>query len=426
MKQIYLLTVLAIVLSAGIVDAQPDTVWTRVFGGPADEQLRFSDLLPNGNLRMFADFTVRLDSTYLGLLTINPAGDSLGTRIMAPALYISSSTKIIGDSILQCRVDYHSIILEWFGFDGGLGRSVTLADFGGSIDSYTMTILSDNSIAVAAKNYTDEAIFVRVVSNIGDLLWSNRIQSDYELLLSKLYPDPFGGVVVVSKEGFGSDFDLRLVHFENEGEVIFDHFYTQTNLIKGIWFKHGIYISLLTRWENLNWYRFVTMTREGAVSSVSEGIATDSLSEIGYVTQISDDNFIMTSSSEAGFGGYDSYFAKVSFNGEIVWQKALGGAENDYALKPIMAPDGSLYLVGHSSSFYRGRFVNGDIWVVNSESEMSIVDSEKFIPVSPLLLSAYPNPFNSSTVIEYNIDRPGFVKLGVYDMTGRLVERPFS
>ncbi len=34
-------------------------------------------------------------------------------------------------------------------------------------------------------------------------------------------------------------------------------------------------------------------------------------------------------------------------------------------------------------------------------------------------LSCYPNPFNSSTILEYSIPRSSAVKLSVYDLLGR-------
>ena len=38
----------------------------------------------------------------------------------------------------------------------------------------------------------------------------------------------------------------------------------------------------------------------------------------------------------------------------------------------------------------------------------------------------YPNPFNPTTTLTYRLDRTGHVELTVYDLLGRLVDRPFS
>jgi len=47
-------------------------------------------------------------------------------------------------------------------------------------------------------------------------------------------------------------------------------------------------------------------------------------------------------------------------------------------------------------------------------------------PVVFVLDPAYPNPFNSSTIIPFSIDRPGDVTLRVYDLAGREVARLIS
>lgn len=42
------------------------------------------------------------------------------------------------------------------------------------------------------------------------------------------------------------------------------------------------------------------------------------------------------------------------------------------------------------------------------------------------LLKSYPNPFTTSTTIEYDIPEKGYVKILVYDISGKLVQVLFS
>lgn len=73
----------------------------------------------------------------------------------------------------------------------------------------------------------------------------------------------------------------------------------------------------------------------------------------------------------------------------------------------------------------------GEYSVPDSESQVSIhpfvgIDDE-ILPTVPLLLSCYPNPFNSKVVISYTIDCAGPASLAIYSVTGQkiaaLVER---
>jgi len=75
--------------------------------------------------------------------------------------------------------------------------------------------------------------------------------------------------------------------------------------------------------------------------------------------------------------------------------------------------------------------VRNRIWIESShgiywyplEDLLSTTEkSIELIPAEPKLLTNYPNPFNASTSIQYNLTQPGNVKLDVYDITGRLVK----
>ena len=51
--------------------------------------------------------------------------------------------------------------------------------------------------------------------------------------------------------------------------------------------------------------------------------------------------------------------------------------------------------------------------------ELSIVNATN--PTSFGLTSVYPNPFNPSTSIRYNVDKFSKVNISIYDVTGKLV-----
>jgi type IX secretion system substrate protein len=43
-------------------------------------------------------------------------------------------------------------------------------------------------------------------------------------------------------------------------------------------------------------------------------------------------------------------------------------------------------------------------------------------PLAPSVLEIYPNPFNPSTTIRFNLDEPQHTKVAVYDISGRLIK----
>ena len=48
------------------------------------------------------------------------------------------------------------------------------------------------------------------------------------------------------------------------------------------------------------------------------------------------------------------------------------------------------------------------------------------IPAQFALQDNYPNPFNPSTTIRYDIPNDAFINIVIYDITGREISRPIS
>jgi hypothetical protein len=55
-------------------------------------------------------------------------------------------------------------------------------------------------------------------------------------------------------------------------------------------------------------------------------------------------------------------------------------------------------------------------------SPISGVNDDKYSPSSFTLYQNYPNPFNPTTTISYRLKETGFVKLNVYNVTGKLIK----
>ena len=53
---------------------------------------------------------------------------------------------------------------------------------------------------------------------------------------------------------------------------------------------------------------------------------------------------------------------------------------------------------------------------------LEAADENILEPVKFTLQQNYPNPFNPSTIIRFNLDQSGFVTMGLYDISGRMID----
>ncbi len=74
------------------------------------------------------------------------------------------------------------------------------------------------------------------------------------------------------------------------------------------------------------------------------------------VIQLPDSGFVLAGyTSSYGAGGYDAYIVRTDKNGDVIWEKTWGGEDWDYANDLVQASDGHIVVVGHTSSFGSGK-----------------------------------------------------------------------
>jgi len=145
----------------------------------------------------------------------------------------------------------------------------------------------------------------------------------------------------------------------------------------------------------------------------------------------------LTNPNGAGWGG--SLFIDPFGKEHIAWNETSGNiytgnlfyATNNagsWVSSPILT-DGQTYNgvllldqsgIGHSLAYSGNTFQTQEIVVVHSLAPLTGV-LENEIPERAILLRSYPNPFNPTTTIEYELPEQAFVKLSAFDVLGREV-----
>jgi hypothetical protein len=119
-----------------------------------------------------------------------------------------------------------------------------------------------------------------------------------------------------------------------------------------------------------------------------------------------------------GAGDLDMWMVRTNANGDSLWSQTFGGSEKEECESMLQTDDGGYILAGYTESFGAG---SGDMWLLKTEPDpLSTIDPVVLQPLS-YSLASYPNPFNPSTTIVYNIPNAEHISLRVLDLLGREV-----
>jgi hypothetical protein len=118
----------------------------------------------------------------------------------------------------------------------------------------------------------------------------------------------------------------------------------------------------------------------------------------------------------------DDNFTDLSFStdGGDTWSRSLIRPEWGNASSPRLIAD-TLFLATQSADSFRVYYqaIPVDDIIANS---VGIGTEEPSLP-SAISLFSYPNPFNASTTISFNLPDAGRIDLSIYDITGREIKR---
>lgn len=119
----------------------------------------------------------------------------------------------------------------------------------------------------------------------------------------------------------------------------------------------------------------------------------------GYI--ISGRTYSLNGDITGNHGGYDSWIIKLNLSGDLIWQKTLGGTNDDFANNTILTADGGYIVSGSTYSNdgdVTGNHGGSDCWVVKLSSDN--LSTNTYIENSVFTL--YPNP--TKEIISLKLD----------------------
>ncbi len=118
---------------------------------------------------------------------------------------------------------------------------------------------------------------------------------------------------------------------------------------------------------------------------------------------------------------FDFYIVKTDENGNLQWTRTYGGPWQEMAYEIKETEDG-FAIIGYTQSYGAGGF---DMYFVKTDKNGLItgaVNDKRNSKINFQLYQNFPDPFNPSTTIRFELSQIMYASLKIYDVLGRQIE----
>lgn len=424
--------------SAGAAWAQVDTVWTRTYGGAANDGFRSviktadGGFLAVGYTYSFGDsdanvYAVKTDADgdLVWQKTYGGPGRDYGFSVceVAGGFAIAGYTTSWGsgkEDVYVVRTDANGDTL-WTRCYGGAAqdeaRSICATGDGGML------------VAGSTKSFGSGSsdMYVARLGAAGDTVWTRVLGStegDWAQSVCETYDGCYG--VGGTSGSNTANRDICVTKIDPGGSVVWQRYYGLTGPVDPDW---GMAIcatpdSGLT----LAGYQAIETSDPGEV--VILGVTKDgtqvyyrkyALAYYQYgcgICRAHDGGFVICGAKTDPATQKNNLFLLKRLSGSgWVWTKEVGGGASDWGSSVVQIQPGCFLIAGHTQSYGAGGF---DGWLVKMCDATAAVEDPQD---QRRLLDLVPgtNPFGQAATLRVNIPQPGQVTLAIYDIAGRRV-----
>lgn len=356
-------------------DANGDTIWTKTYGGSADDRGRSVRQLPDGGF-IITGYTRSFGngSKDAYLIRADSAGDTVWTRVFGRDFTVD-------------------------------GRSVRQTDDGGFI--------------ICGWHYSDigfrENIYLLKVDSLGNELWSASYGGENNERGWCVEQTSDGGYIVVGwTESYGAGgSDVYLLKTDDQGDTLWTRTYGGELNDEGRYLKikdDGGFIIAGKNLRSNNRQDFYLISTDSTGDTIwTRSYGTENGMEVAHSMDITSDGGYILGGYYVGADGY--YLVRTEINGDTIWTCSNRSSNYRYTRSVLQTSDGG-FLLG-------GFFL--DIYLIKFAPDQTAADDDEMTPRSFALRQNRPNPFNTSTTISYELPIDDNIVINIYDLLGRKV-----
>lgn len=371
-------------------DPGGDTLWTRVYGGSGDDMAEGIVQTDDGGYAILvATSSKGAGGLDYSILKINSDGDLLWE-------------KTYGGSRDDCcfSIDYTN--------DGGFimaGYQVTAS----SMDIYIVKVDHNGNQEWDKVLSQDVYNFARYIiqTSDGGYVYTGYISSGNpnvrSLLIGKIDAD---GNTVWTRTSSGGEIDFGFcIQETSENEYI----------IAGRTTSYGagdsdVYLVKADNEGHIQWYKTYGGPKRDLVFSI---------------VQTDDGGYAMAGITESyGQGPSDVYLLRTDSNGDTLWTRTFGGDYKDESYDLTQTSDEGFAIVG-GHYFLEALTEKAQLYLIKTDNAGTVTGVKPIqyhnTPKQFVLKNNYPNPFNTTTQIRYQLKKQCEVKLSILNISGQVL-----
>jgi len=411
-----------------------DTVWTKTYGGDYSDWAYDIQMTSDNNYILAGRYSLS-DSCFIYVMKLDPWGDTLWTRKYVRGVY-GGADKIrnlsdggyvlIGSVRITPGSDWCRFIMRVDSLGNPLYTNYYTWLF------YGVEVLSEDEILFTGGDGDGNLLLYKTDLD-GDSLWTRIYQSD-ELP----YMEYYGGYSVkkTNDDGFiigGATWPPEplmgsmsiMIKTDFQGDTLWTQAYNMS--------PYGG-LSCIYDIECLPDNQFIAAGYDGAIFMGPQFgmlLKFDSLGNVVWARHLpdgfdvychyyslvctDDNNYLASGFSRVGSIIY-FYLTKFDVQGNELWSHVFGEGEQNVARSAVNSLGNTYTVAGYTDSPDNNR----DIYVVNFIETQTGISVSQNIP-NRIFSVNYPNPFNTSTAIVYDLPRACDITIEIHDILGRRI-----
>ncbi len=421
-----------LLLIPSLAFAQVDSLWSRTYGSALEEECSAMCITPDSGFLLAGITYSEVPNYYSRALVVrtDSEGDTLWTRIYGGDTwygFLSVKPTSDGGFILtgdqfDSEVDEESWILKL----NGDGDSLWSAFYAWDLEHATDAVETPDggflvtSVGFGSGEGTLPAVLIRLSAS-GEVIHHRFYHDNWTSRWNRSLALASDGGCVVTGGIFHDNGNFSLMKTDDNGDSVWTRSYGTQSSEWGYSvcqdLNGGYVIAGLRRIELIGDIIWVVNTNVNGDSLWSRTLGDcDWYSDVSIIPT-PDGAFLISATTDSSTGhARDFLLVKISAGGDSLWSQTFGGGGNEYCTTVAATSNDGYLLGGYTYSFGAG---GADFWLLKTTPELAADDF--VLSPSSFSLSNYPNPFNATTTISFELPHASRVLLNVFDLTGRSV-----